>query len=282
MTESVATSVLGVPAPPLHGLVDSYVGYHFDGFEPGVHIGKPSRHLTLVIDFDGPLRVTASGSSAAMASSYDTSIGGLHGSPIAIHHDGRQFGANIQLSPAGARSILGMPASELASTIAPLDAVLGAAPTAELRERLVTTPSWDERFALLDRTLVGLVRSRAPGPRPEVARAWDRLVATGGAVGVAALAEEVSWSRRHLTACFRAEFGVTPKLMGRILRFERAVELFGAPAPATLADIAATCGYADQAHLVRDWRDFTGASPTGWLAAETLPMRVEPDLVPTP
>ena len=57
-----------------------------------------------------------------------------------------------------------------------------------------------------------------------------------------------------------------------MLRFERSKQLFIRPDHATLATIAAECGYADQAHMAREWRTLAGASPTQWLAAEQLPV----------
>ena len=55
------------------------------------------------------------------------------------------------------------------------------------------------------------------------------------------------------------------------LRFERSKHLFTRPDHPTLATIAAECGYADQAHMARDWRELAGCSPTEWLATEVLP-----------
>ena len=79
------------------------------------------------------------------------------------------------------------------------------------------------------------------------------------------LAKELGCSRKHLTLRFRHEFGVSPKLLARILRFDRAVRLIGAGRVAGLADLAAASGYADQAHLSREFRIFTGSAPTAFL-----------------
>ena len=64
---------------------------------------------------------------------------------------------------------------------------------------------------------------------------------------------------------FRAELGVTPKVAARIFRFERACGLIG-NRRLPLAEVAAACGYADQAHMTRDWNTFTGTSPKDWIA----------------
>ncbi len=98
--------------------------------------------------------------------------------------------------------------------------------------------------------------------------AWRRLLATGGTVQVAALAEAVGWSRRHLGERFRDEFGLSPKAAAMVLRFERSRRLLERPARRGLAEIAVTCGYYDQAHLTRDWRTLAGCTPTAWMAAE--------------
>jgi transcriptional regulator GlxA family with amidase domain len=68
--------------------------------------------------------------------------------------------------------------------------------------------------------------------------------------------------------------------MARVMRFERARRLLVSHARPALADVAAACGYADQAHLTRDWRALAGQSPRAWLASEHLPF-VQDDEVAT-
>jgi AraC-like DNA-binding protein len=85
---------------------------------------------------------------------------------------------------------------------------------------------------------------------------------------VEALAAEIGCSRRHLDTGFREQVGLTPKLLGRILRFQHAVALSGT-GPGW-AEIAQRCGYYDQAHLIRDFNQFAGSSP-GDFARRQLP-----------
>ena len=82
------------------------------------------------------------------------------------------------------------------------------------------------------------------------------------------LADEIGCSRRYLVAGFREHVGVTPKLLARILRFQRAVGMM--EEPLSWAEISLACGYYDQAHLIRDFKQFTGSAP-GEFARRRLP-----------
>ncbi|WP_174531147.1 helix-turn-helix domain-containing protein, partial [Micromonospora maritima] len=106
--------------------------------------------------------------------------------------------------------------------------------------------------------------------------AWRRLQGAGGAVSVAALADEVDWSRRHLAVRFRREFGLPPKTVARLLRFERAYASLGrtldarpaaGPPAAGWAERAARWGYYDQSHLIREFQEFAGATPAALVRA---------------
>ena len=107
---------------------------------------------------------------------------------------------------------------------------------------------------------------------PEVTHAWRTLLATGGAMSVADLAQETGWSARHLDNRFRAEIGLTPKAAARVIRFDRARRMLmrrvSQGGPPALADLAAAGGYYDQAHLAREFRGLAGCPPSSWLAEE--------------
>lgn len=81
-------------------------------------------------------------------------------------------------------------------------------------------------------------------------------------MSVETLADTLSVSRQHLALQFRQQVGITPKLFARICRFRRALALLRDPArDGDLAALAADCGYFDQSHLIRDFRDFADGTP---------------------
>jgi AraC-like DNA-binding protein len=98
------------------------------------------------------------------------------------------------------------------------------------------------------------------------------LLASRGAMPIAGLSRETGWTTRHLGARFRDEFGLSPKAAARVVRFDRARRLLqrrvtAGRAPA-LAELAASGGYYDQAHLAREFRELAGCAPSRWRAEE--------------
>jgi AraC-like DNA-binding protein len=185
---------------------------------------------------------------------------GGHGSSIVLEGACAPSYLEVLLAPLGAYRLLGLPLDQLSGHTVDLVEVLGPAGR-RLAEQLRDTPSWRQRFALLDEFLLRRLED-GPRPAPEVARAWQRLVATGGRVPIGRLASEVGWSHKHLIARFRQQVGVGPKTAARLVRFNTVWRRLDQPRPLDWGLVAAESGYADQAHLIRDFRQFTGWTPT--------------------
>ena len=250
------TTTVRRPHPLLRGLVSAYYGYHYAGLEPGVHLGMPSTGLTVVLAFDEPLDVAWADDPASRVQQW-TTVSGLHDGPALIRHDGFQHGVQLELTPLGARMLLGMPAAALHGVLVPLG-------MDHLHEAVAAARTWDARFELLDEAL--LERASGADPvRSELSWAWQRLH-RNPSQRVADLAEEIGWSRRHLAATFTAEYGVGPKQVARLVRFQRARALLATGR--SIGSVAAETGFADQAHLTRDFRDLAGCTPGEWLRAE--------------
>jgi AraC-like DNA-binding protein len=268
MTALVSEHLAGFPHPCLRPYVARYTGYRMDGFQPAVHAGLPSRTLTVVISLDDPVDVCRMPHPRQRPDAFPTLVGGLHAAPAGIRHDGRQYGVQLEVTPAGARALFGMPAAELAHLVVSLDDLVGSRARA-LPDRLAAASSWSARFETLDAVLSGwLAVDDVVTARDEVVHAWSVLSGADGSVDIATVAAEVGWSRRHLGEQFRREFGLAPKVMARVMRFEKAKALMGAAPDPDLATVAAIAGYADQPHLTREWRELAGTTPAGWLRGE--------------
>ena len=165
------------------------------------------------------------------------------------------------LTPLGAYRLLGgVPMDALSGRVVDLTDVLGAG-IRPLADQLREAPSRRQQFALLDDYLLRRAQD-GPEPAPEVSWAWQRLVVAGGRLRIRQLAAEVGWSHKHLITRFKQQVGLPPKTAARLVRFDAVWRRLATRPPARWDQVAAECGYADQAHLIRDFRQFTGACPT--------------------
>lgn len=170
----------------------------------------------------------------------------------------------IDLSPLGAYQVFGLPVDQLTGRLTDLNDVLGA-DARRLGERVRDLPTWTERFDLLDRFLLARLDT-APAVAPEVRHTWQRLTETAGAVPIGELCREIGWSHKHLITRFRQQVGLTPKRAARVSRFEHLLGRLSPEEPRPDWDrLAATVGYADQAHMIRDFGQFFGTSPAAHL-----------------
>jgi hypothetical protein len=110
--ELLVEMVARTPRARLSPLVAGYTGYRIEGAEPGVHRGLPSRHLTFIVTLDGTVDLAIMPDPAQRPASFTTLAGGLHATPALISHDGHQHGIQLQLTPLGARVLLGLPAGD--------------------------------------------------------------------------------------------------------------------------------------------------------------------------
>jgi hypothetical protein len=155
----------------------------------------------------------------------------------------------LRFRPGAAAGVLGVAADELRDTRVPLAALWGHE-GAVLAERVL-----DGTLSLAE-----VVRRRPAEPDPAVTAAVAQLERGPSRVG--ALPSPLS--ERQLRRRFTIAVGYGPATYLRVTRFQRAIA--AAPRVTGLAELAATAGYADQAHLARDCRALTGLTPSAYFS----------------
>ena len=274
-THEVAGTSTFVHASVVPGVLGSTVGYASTAPAERLHRGVPSPWMTFILSLDGP--VVWSEDEDALGTARERRdtvlVSPLHTRAAFIRMPQRQVGLQMAVHPLHARRLFGASPAELAGSGATGLEVLGER-AEELRQRLVETPTWPQRFAVLE-TYVRDRLDRAPASaavRPELHEAWRWLRRSGGQRPLNSLAEHVALSPRHLTTLFQRELGLSPKRVARLVRFDaasrRLTDAVRRSQALDLARVAADCGYYDQSHLDREFREHLGTSPTGWLVEE--------------
>ena len=163
----------------------------------------------------------------------------------------------IRFLPGMAGSFLQAPPAELTDRDAPLDDLWGARGR-ELAGRLAEARSAPEGLRLLAAAL------RTPAHRPDVVgQAIEAITRSHGAIDLNALALRANLSPRQFRRrCLEAS-GLAPKQLCRVMRFRHARQLAARPGRLKWAQVSLEAGYYDQAHLIRDFRGFTGRAPGG-------------------
>src|SRR5262249_55772589 len=239
------------PDPLLRRHVRRYVGWFEHMATPLMRRELPTEVIPLIISFGPPVRVFDAGESDRYSDLYSFSTG-AYDTFVRVLSSGPSGGLQINFTILGARLFLGRPLGELRNQSIALDDLVG--PFArEFAGRLRDAPSWDARFDLLDRA-IGVRLEAAAQASASVLCMWQRLFESGGAMNIGDVVAETGWSQKHLIARFKHEIGLAPKTLARVLRFSRAEQALRGGS-ARLADIAADCGYYDQAHFTRDFRE---------------------------
>jgi AraC-like DNA-binding protein len=164
------------------------------------------------------------------------------------------------LRPARAADFLRIPISDLTDRTAAIDDVWGPCGL-----RLSSELCDLDEAARIDRLEVALLTHLA-GSRPRTAGLdVDRLAASvlrqKGHVTVEAMADSAGVSRQHLTRAFRDRIGIAPKLYGRLARFQSGLIYAGSCTRIDWAGAALDLGYADQSHMIAEFREFGGLTP---------------------
>jgi AraC-like DNA-binding protein len=206
---------------------------------------------------------------------------GLLTSPFVIAPAARVDTMAVRFRPGGAYPFVRGPLTALTDRAAALDDFWGRETADRIWQQLAVTSlacrrgdaakADDEaaRVGVISREL--LQRLAMVEPDRATASAVADLVGTSGRASIGRVAARAGMTTRHLQRRFAERVGVSPKLLARILRFQRTL-LHRAAADRPRPDwvrVAVDCGYTDQSHLIRDYGAFAGETPATLLAAES-------------
>jgi AraC-like DNA-binding protein len=255
-----------IPQQPLSDFVDLY--WFYDGYFPGSHKKErlmPDGSVELVINLkQDEARIYDRENLDQCVRLSGAVLCGPHSSFFVIDTAQQDSVIGVHFKPGGAFPFFKMPASELHNLHVSLEDLWGRE-AGLLRQRLLESQTPGKKFQVLEECL--LARAFRPLQRHravDCALGLFRNIHTAPAM--ADLADQLGMSSRRFIQLFSHEVGLTPKLFARVRRFQQVLQQIRKGAEFSWADMAARCGYYDQAHFIHDFKEFSGINPTTYLA----------------
>jgi AraC-like DNA-binding protein len=245
------------PDAALRPEVIDYAGYCESASQPIWRREVPSAIVPVIINFGAPFRIRHGGSTDR---EYTSFTAGLFSHPVIVGSAGAAHCMQVNFTPLGALRFFYLPQSEIADRTISLDDIMGVEGR-DLAGELHDAGDWCARFALLDRFIARRFAS-ARETNATVNEAWIALVRHHGRISIGEITRSIGVSRRHLAKLCRSELGMTPKSLARILRFDHARKLARTVPRLGWAELAHDAGYADQAHLAREFHALSGLTPS--------------------
>ena len=278
------------PAARLRTLVESYWILEHDGSNATPQRVVPDGHPELILNLGQPFEFSRAGEWYAQPRFF---LAGQIDGPLLLKPDGRAHIVGVCFQPHGAAALFGEPMHRMTGCFTPVDALstdlardleraldsaepvtsshragaadqFGRNSPARSRPELRCASEFLKRVeAALSRVLEGKRNSHDS----MVPMAVRRMILEHGHMDLASLAREYGLGLRQFERRFSSAVGLSPKLFCRMRRFLGVFSVM-AGQPLKWVEAALACGYFDQSHLIRDFKQFTGETPAVLLAGE--------------
>lgn len=169
----------------------------------------------------------------------------------------------VQFSDTGAAAFFREPLHALFGVSVALDTLIPRHKLDEVEDRLAAASSHARRFAVVERFL--LAQRQAADTDRLIDKAVQDIKHANGDIRIKEMVADLPISRDAFEKRFNRVVGTSPKQYARIVRLRRVIDQYRAPS--SLTDAALAAGYFDQAHFVKDFKAFTGRTPTDFFQA---------------
>lgn len=180
----------------------------------------------------------------------------------------------VEFHPGGTWPFFGPAAEELVNQHVSLKDLWGGH-AESLRARLLAAPTLRAKFSILEHALLELA-VRPIQIDACVAHAVQALSRSPQIQTIAALGQRMSMSARKFSRLFTQQVGLKPKTFARVQRFNRVLAQIGLGREIDWASVVSQCGYYDQAHFIKDFRAFSGFTPTEYVERNKVHVRHVP------
>lgn len=175
----------------------------------------------------------------------------------------------VRFYPFGFANFITRPIHQLADKETPLTSLFGEKLASELEQKIIEAPSTSSRIAAVESFLLGKLTEHTIIDNI-VKSTISALSRTKGTEAISSILKDDLSKRRSLERKFSKQVGISPKQLGRIIRLQAALKLMLNNKGEKLTQIAYESEYYDQAHFIKDFKEFTGTNPKEYLSDDQM------------
>jgi AraC-like DNA-binding protein len=189
--------------------------------------------------------------------------------PYYVEPTGNVNSFAIRFYPFGFANFVSTPINELANKETPLELLFGKKPSKELGQKIIRATDTRERIEIIEDFLLGKLNDKATIDNI-VRTTVGSLFLTGGSTSINTILRDDLSKRRQLERKFIKQIGISPKQLGKVIRLQTALKMLLNQQSETLTEIAYESEYYDQAHFIKDFKEFTGTTPKEFLEDDQM------------
>lgn len=252
------------PCPFLAEFIDFF--WHYEGYDPQHTMEKllPAGDIELVIDLDDcPKRLFDNEDQNRYDYKKRCWVSGMQSDYLIIEATPQSSMMGVRFRPGGAHAVFKFSVTELLDSVIELEDIWGSQ-IKTCWEELMDASIPSQKFAILESFLCRQLGHQAQR-NPIVDATLPYLSLAGEMPSIGALAQKARVSHKHLIRTYNKVVGMRPKLLSRIYKFQKAIQMLEQNKGLQWTALAYECGYYDQAHFIKEFKRFSGFNPTTYL-----------------
>lgn len=184
--------------------------------------------------------------------------------PFFVHPTGRVESFAVKFYPYGIANFIKTPLKDLANKETPLDQVIDADLAHRLEQDIGNATDTTARINVIESFLISIM-SKKETIDYLVANVLDAIAMNNGNTRIKDITGDTPSKRRHIERAFKKQIGISPKQLCKVIRLQAALKRLLSDNPESLTNIAYANDYYDQAHFIKDFKEFTGINPGNFL-----------------
>ena len=175
----------------------------------------------------------------------------------------------VRFYPYGFANFVSEPISNLANKETPINQLFGTENADGLEQKIIKSENTEQRISTIEKFLLDRLNDEKT-INSIVKNTVDSLLSTNGSASINSILKEDLSKRRQLERNFKKQIGVSPKQLGKVIRLQTALKMLLNQKAENLTNVAYESEYFDQAHFIKDFKEFTGINPKEFINHENL------------